>query len=149
VYLLARARSRGVEYEDVQRLLPGGHPYSLVDLRRACSTLGVSTRVRKGDPRSLAAGELPVVALMDEGGVGEGRYVVIFGRDASGYHGIDAGYAYYIHLDDETFRRSWSGYVLVPEPWWQRWNGSLWAAVVGCGLLVAHASWRQHRSKRA
>jgi ABC-type bacteriocin/lantibiotic exporter with double-glycine peptidase domain len=143
MYILSQIRGGRASYGDVRRLLPHDGQIGLLDLARATDALRIPARIIKCSPDTLANGELPVIALMDLQSSNDGTYVVIFGRDDAGYHAIDAGYAYYIHIDDETFRRSWSGYALAPLPWWGRWDNWTWSVAAGCLLLLLHSRWRR------
>jgi hypothetical protein len=118
IYLLLSLQSLEVPHDHImQRVRVGPTGMSLVEMREACSSFGLSTEVRRLDKGSVAAlaKTLPVVAHLGEGDRTTGHYVVVISATTDRVKYLDGTSGQAVEMDVDRFGALWSGHVLVPS----------------------------------
>jgi hypothetical protein len=140
LYLLLRLRGKPVTYPEVEAVLPvTANGTNLADVRRCAEGLGLRCRVIKTTPEALYRCPLPAIAHTEEQKATTGHYVVITAVGLDGIEAIDGTSAAINLTPMGSFRKAWTGYLLVTEDEAPLWRKLSPAAIASGGLALALA----------
>jgi predicted double-glycine peptidase len=134
-----------VDYEELRKALVG--PKAQNSLSGLCATArrhGLAARVLTTNPAKLRTMEMPAIVHMDSNP--GGTFCLIYEVGDQELRGFAGGTMRLITIPMEDFRRSWSGYALVPRAERGSW---LWSTTLGLLALATYGRVRMGLGRRA
>lgn len=115
-YLLLRLRNRSVTYQDLfDAIRPNERSTSMTGIREACKGFGENLAIYNCRPDQLSGLPMPIIVSLDNPQSSESAFALVLQCSHDPVDLIFAGNVSVAQLPVESFRRRWTGYVLVSE----------------------------------